>query len=629
MIDTPAVRIVEVGPRDGLQAIEEIVPTEIKIELIKRLSTTGLRCIEATSFAPQRWIPQLADHDAVMHAVREMQDRAADTSSVRYSVLVPNLRGLLAAADAGAREVGVFVSPTEAFSRRNSNCSVKEGLERASEVTQKARELGIHVRGYVSCVFSCPFEGPTKPHDVLTVAQALLSMGCYEVSLGDTTGSGTSAHVRRLLDVLLKYIPAHRLAGHFHDTYGQAVANAVTAYELGLRTFDSSVGGLGGCPYSPGAKGNLATEDLVYTLEGMGIATGVDLQKLAEIGHWINEKLGKPDGSRAGAAISSKRNAVPAKDSPRTQPTRTWTMVKQDPEYQLLRNGSTVKIVLDRPRNGNALTRTMLTHLTTLFETLSKDPSVFHIVLTGKGKYFCTGMDLSGGGATAAGADAASKQAQFDGLYKLFEAIDRTPQTTIALINGPSYGGGTGLAFVCDIRLAQANATFTMTEVKLGLCPATISKFVVREWGVGFAREAMLTGRTVTVQELHRVGVIHAITSSASSSSPPSSTAVADRTQIDLDRLLQDYLDKYLRHAAPQASARTKELVAAAWRYTGDERQDKVIKDVFEWMIAPSEEAQIGTKAFRAGKKEVDWHGVYQGRKLTTDNDGQGRKSKL
>ncbi|OQV08556.1 hypothetical protein CLAIMM_12809 [Cladophialophora immunda] len=625
MMKTPAVRIVEVGPRDGLQAIEEIVPTEIKIELIERLSKTGLRYIEATSFAPWRWIPQLADHRAVMQTIKEIQNTAG--ASITYSVLVPNVKGFLAAAEAGAREVGVFVSATESFSRNNSNCSVKEGLERAREIANRARSRGIHVRAdareiwfdlhesgarYVSCAFSCPFDGPTDPQDVLTVAQGLLNMGCYEVSLGDTTGAGTPAHVRRLLDVLLRSIPAHRLAGHFHDTYGQAVANAVTAYELGLRTFDSSVGGLGGCPYSPGAKGNLATEDLVYTFQGMGISTGVDLYKLAEIGHWINEKLGKPDGSRAGAAIHSKSDTVPAKSTHKCQPT-TWTMVEQDPEYQLLRHASTVKIVLNRPHNGNALTRTMLTHLTTLFETLSNDPSVFHIVLTGKGKYFCTGMDLSSGGATAAGADVVSKQDQFEGLYKLFEAIDRTPQTTIALINGPTFGGGTGLAFVCDIRLAQANATFTMTEVKLGLCPATISKFVVREWGLAIAREAMLTSRPVTAQELHRFGAVHAI---ASSLSLPSSAAT-DGSHRNLDQLLQQYLDKYLNHAAPQASARTKELVAAAWRYAGDERQAKVIKDVFEWMIAPSEEAQIGTDAFRAGKNGVDWYEVYQNRKLT------------
>ncbi|KIX97084.1 uncharacterized protein Z520_07198 [Fonsecaea multimorphosa CBS 102226] len=620
-METPAVRIVEVGPRDGLQAVEEIVPTELKIQLIQRLSKTGLRCIEATSFVPWRWIPQLADHRAVMQAIKEIQDAAS--TQIRYSVLVPNLRGFLAAAEAGAREVGVFVSATERFSHSNSNCSVKEGLARAKEIVKKAGNMGIHVRGYISCVFSCPFEGPTDPQDVLTVAQELLNMGCYEVSLGDTTGTGTPAHVRRLLDVLLKSIPTSRLAGHFHDTYGQAVANAVTAYKLGLRTFDSSVGGLGGCPYSPGAKGNLATEDLVYTFQEMGIATGVDLHKLAEIGHWINEKLGKPNGSRAGAAIYSKHDAAPAKGTPKCQPA-VWTMVKIDPEYELLRNVSTVKIVLNRPRNGNALTRTMLTHLTTLFETLSKDSSVFHIVLTGTGKYFCTGMDLSSGGATATGADVASKQDQFEGLYQLFEAIDRTPQTTIALINGPTFGGGTGLAFVCDIRLAQANATFTMTEVKLGLCPATISKFVVREWGIAIAREAMLTSRPVTAQELHRFGVVHAI---AASPSLPLS-GVVDESRQNLDQLLQQYCDKFLHRAAPQASARTKELVSAAWRYAGDERQDKVIKDVFEWMIAPSKEAQIGTDAFRAGKKEVDWYMEYQKGKLTKGN-GRSLKPKL
>lgn len=476
---------------------------------------------------------------------------------------------------------------------------------------------------YVSCIFSCPFDGPTDPHRVSTVAQALLDMGCYEVSLGDTVGVGSPAEVRRLLAVLLKSIPASRLAGHFHDTYGQAVANVVAAYELGLRTFDSSVGGLGGCPYSPGAKGNLSTEDIVHTFEQMGIATGVDLLELAEIGHWINARLGKPNGSRAGAAIYSRRHNTRAQKSPRKRAIE-WTLVKEDPEYQLFRWLSTVKIVLNRPRNGNALTRTMLVNLTALFNSLSKDPSIFHIVLTGSGKYFCTGMDLSTGGATAAKSDAISKQEQSNGLWQLFEAMNRTPQTTIALINGPTFGGGTGLAFVCDIRLAQPDVTFTMTEVKLGLCPATISKFVIREWGLSLAREAMLTARPVTAQELRRVGVIHGLTLSSASTDSPS----IDSHRASLDGLLQHYLDKYLRHAAPQASARTKDLAAAAWRYSGDERQDKVIKDVFGWMIAPSDEARLGTDAFRAGRKDVDWEEEYRTRAVLGGNE-QCLKPKL
>jgi hydroxymethylglutaryl-CoA lyase len=420
------------------------------------------------------------------------------------------------------------------------------------------------------------------------------------------------------------------LAGHFHDTYGQAVANALAAYDLGLRTFDSSVGGLGGCPYSPGARGNLSTEDIVYAFEEMGIATGVNLQELSEIGHWINASIGKPNSSRAGAALYSRRHNLQQK-SPQSQtaagrkanalqpipkpcpptPLQPWTLINEDPEYQLFRRGSTAKVVLNRPRNGNALTLTMLRNLTKLFESLSKDLSVFHIILTANGKYFCTGMDLSTGGATAAASERTMKQAQFEGLYRLFEAIDHAPQTTIALINGPTFGGGTGLAFVCDIRLARPDITFTMTEVKLGLCPATISKFVVREWGISIAREAMLSARPVTAQELRHAGVIHALSAPLSTSSAAPSNP-ADHHQDPLDELLDGYLESYLRHAGPRASTRAKELVAAAWHHTGGGQQDEVIKDVFEWMIAPSDEARIGTEAFRAGKKDIDWDDVYR-----------------
>lgn len=447
------------------------------------------------------------------------------------------------------------------------------------------------------------------------MAKALLDMGCFEISLGDTTGVGTPADVQRLLNALFKAIPCHRLAGHFHDTYGQAVANAVTAYNLGLRVFDSSVGGLGGCPYSPGARGNLASEDIIYTFEKMGISTGVDLEKLVRIGHWINKNIGIVNSSRAGTAIYAKLHNLQTKPPLERQKERQeyqrqkltarpstgsneYTLIGDDEEYQLFRCGSNVKIVLNRPQNGNALTRTMLSNLTSLFKSLAEDKSVFHIILTANGKFFCTGMDLSTGGATATDADSPAKEAQFDGLYRLFEAIDRTPQTTISLINGPAFGGGVGLAFVCDIRLARRDVSFTLTEVKLGLCPATISKFVTREWGPSIAREAMLTARPVTSKQLGRIGVVHGLTVSADPQ--------------ELEDLLHHYINRYLKYSAPAASARTKELVSAAWRYSGDARQDNIIKDVFEWMIAPCDEARVGTSMFRAGNKNIDWEDAYR-----------------
>jgi hydroxymethylglutaryl-CoA lyase len=472
----------------------------------------------------------------------------------------------------------------------------------------------LFVKRYVSCIFVCPFDGPTTPGKVLRVATALLDMGCFEISLGDTLGAGTPADVQRLLEVLFKTIPASKLAGHFHDTYGQAVANVVTAYNLGVRAFDSSVGGLGGCPYSPGSKGNLATEDIVYMFENMGISTGVNLEKLAEIGYWINNHLETVNGSRAGAAIISKRRnrqpgtcvgkkGLPAENlgqkliTPSGTGVKRYGFINDNEEYQLFRNGSTIKIVLNRPQNGNALTRAMLRNLTSLFRNLSKDKSIFHVILTSKGKYFCTGMDLGSEGVTGTDSGSLAKKAQFEGLYQLFEAIDKTSQTTIALVNGPAFGGGVGLAFVCDIRLARPDVTFTMTEVKYGLCPATISKFVTREWGPSMAREAMLTARSVTAQELGRIGAVHGVAASA--------------TPQALEELLSQYTNQYLRHAAPEASAKTKELVAAAWRYSGDATQDKIIKDVFEWMIAPCDEARVGTANFQAGNKYVDWDEIY------------------
>lgn len=436
-------------------------------------------------------------------------------------------------------------------------------------------------------------------------------MGCYEISLGDTLGVGTPADVQRLLQELLPNIPAQKVACHFHDTYGQAVANSVTAYNLGVRVFDSSVGGLGGCPYSPGAKGNLATEDILYTFTKMGVDTGVNLDKLVDVGNWINAMIGIANGSRAGSAIFSKLHGlqpkppVEKKNKQRSQSvarkslkaTQVYNLIIDDLECQLWRCGSRAKVVLNRPHNGNALTRTMVSALTKIFEKLSQDRSIFHIILTGSGKTFCTGMDLSAGGPTSHDADAERKAAHFDGLHRLLETIDRAPQTTIALINGPCFGGGVGLAFVCDIRLASPVVAFIMSEVKLGLCPAVISKFVIREWGVSIAREAMLTARPVTSRELRTAGVIHGLASAAD-------------TQA-LEYLLHDYIQRYSKFSAPEASSKTKELVSAAWRHTGGAEQDTTIKNVFEWMLTPSPEARVGTIMFRRGEKSVDWEEIY------------------
>lgn len=295
------VRIVEVGPRDGLQNEPTLVPTRTKVELIHRLAQTGLRTIEATSFVSKKHIPQLADAHEVMYGVRAL----GAGSYIGFPVLVPTERHLEDALAAGAKEVAVFAAASEAFSRRNINCTRQESLARFAPVARRALDKGVRVRGYISCVIACPYDGPVAVQDVAWLCRELLGMGCYEISLGDTTGVGTPGTWRRLLDHLVKDagIAPARLALHCHDTYGQALANCAVGLDYGVRVFDASVAGLGGCPFAKGATGNLATEDLVYMLQGSGFDTGVDLLQLANIGDWISKELHRQNGSRAGAAI--------------------------------------------------------------------------------------------------------------------------------------------------------------------------------------------------------------------------------------------------------------------------------------------------------------------------------------
>jgi hydroxymethylglutaryl-CoA lyase len=298
-----SVRIVEVGPRDGLQNEPGALPTALKVELIERLAEAGLPAVEATAFVSPKWIPQMADHAEVLQRLRKKP-------GVSYPVLTPNLKGFEAARDAGAREVAVFAAASEAFSKKNINCSIAESLERFAPVLQAAQSSQIKVRGYVSCVLGCPYEGEVPPASVAKVAGALFDMGCYEVSLGDTIGVGTPARTRTLLAACAQRVPLDKLAGHYHDTYGQALANIYASLEAGVRTFDSSIAGLGGCPYAAGASGNVATEDVVYMLHGLGVRTGVDLAKLVDIGEWISAALGKPSGSKAGRAIAAKKGSA-------------------------------------------------------------------------------------------------------------------------------------------------------------------------------------------------------------------------------------------------------------------------------------------------------------------------------
>ncbi len=289
------VKIVEVGPRDGLQIERQIVPTEVKIELIDRLSATGLTAIEATSFVSPKWVPQMADNARVMAGITRRP-------GVTYQVLVPNLTGLEAAIAAGATEVSVFGSASETFSQKNINCSIAESLERFALVIAAARNKGLRVRGAVSCALGCPYEGEIAPAAVADLAERMLALGCYEIFLGDTIGVGTPAKAQAMVDAVAKKVPREKLAVHFHDTYGQALANILAVLERGIAVVDSSVAGLGGCPYAPGAAGNVASEDLLYMLNGLGIATGVDLDALIDAGNYISKILGRPSGSRVARA---------------------------------------------------------------------------------------------------------------------------------------------------------------------------------------------------------------------------------------------------------------------------------------------------------------------------------------
>ncbi|KAM9355408.1 hydroxymethylglutaryl-CoA lyase, mitochondrial [Pholidichthys leucotaenia] len=289
------VKIVEVGPRDGLQNEKVIVPTEAKIHLINMLSESGLPVIEATSFVSPKWVPQMADQVEVMKGISKKP-------GVSYPVLTPNLQGFQAAVKAGASEVAIFGAASELFSKKNINCSVDESLQRFDEVMKAAKEASVPVRGYVSCVVGCPYEGKVAPAKVAHVAKRLYSMGCYEISLGDTIGVGTPGSMADMLEAVSREVPVGALAVHCHDTYGQALANILVALQMGVSVVDSSVAGLGGCPYAQGASGNVATEDVVYMLHGLGIQTGVDLCKLMDAGAFICRTLNRKTSSKVAQA---------------------------------------------------------------------------------------------------------------------------------------------------------------------------------------------------------------------------------------------------------------------------------------------------------------------------------------
>ena len=291
------VRIVEVGPRDGLQNEKTFLPTATKVELIDRLSETGLQTIEATSFVSPKWVPQLADAVDVYTSIRRK-------TGVRYPVLVPNLQGYERARAAGATEIAVFTAASEAFNRKNINAGIDESIERFTPVIERAKGDGVAVRGYVSTVLGCPYQGEVPVADVVRVAKRLHQLGCYEISLGDTIGIGTPAKARAMLAAVAQEVPMSALAVHFHDTRGQALANILACLELGVAVVDASVSGAGGCPYARGATGNVASEDVVYMLHGMGISTGIDLERLIATGRWLSLQLNRGNSSKVGLAAA-------------------------------------------------------------------------------------------------------------------------------------------------------------------------------------------------------------------------------------------------------------------------------------------------------------------------------------
>jgi hydroxymethylglutaryl-CoA lyase len=294
------VRIVEVGPRDGLQNEAVAVSVETKLELVERLVGAGLKTIEAAAFVSPKWVPQMADSGELMR-------RLPPRPGVTYTALTPNMKGFEAALAAGCREIAVFAAASEAFSQKNINCSIAESIERFRPVVAAAAAQNIRVRGYISCVLGCPYSGPVAPKAVASVAAMLDDLGCYEISLGDTIGAGTPGATLAMIEACAARIPVARLAGHFHDTFGMAAANVYASLQAGVTVFDASVGGLGGCPYSPGASGNVATEDVVYLLDGLGIATGISLDRLVDTAAWICAQLGRAPGSRVARAVLARR----------------------------------------------------------------------------------------------------------------------------------------------------------------------------------------------------------------------------------------------------------------------------------------------------------------------------------
>ncbi|MCL6631703.1 MAG: hydroxymethylglutaryl-CoA lyase [Alicyclobacillus herbarius] len=515
--------IQEVGPRDGLQHEPGFVQTQTKVELVQRLVDAGCRRIEVSSFVHPRWIPALADADEVFASLRRV-------SGVEYSALVPNLKGLERALAARVDAVSVFMSASETHNRKNINKSIAETFPVLQPVIRQAKAAGLRVRGYVSTAFGCPYEGPVPVDQVVRVSQHLLEMGVDELSIGDTIGVAVPTQVEHLLSELAPHIPLSRVALHFHDTRGTALANIYAALEVGVSTFDASIGGLGGCPYAPGATGNVATEDVLYMLEGMGVATEIDTNRLMEVSEWLESELGRPLDSHASRVARSARMMRSASESPHAsgqakgkEKQASVDLQSSSAEPLLLRqeldDGQIVVLTLNRPRQRNALSQSLLARLE---EELQRPKTLRARVLifTGNGSAFCAGADLKE-------RRTMDDQAVLRAVARIrgfVAAVARLPMPVITAIHGAALGGGLELALAADIRLCTEDAVFGLPETTLAIIPgAGGTQRLPRLIGPARAKELIYTGRRIDGKMALSIGLVNQVVDS----SALMSTAVA------------------------------------------------------------------------------------------------------
>ncbi len=460
------VTIKEVGPRDGLQNESKFIETQDKVDWINLLSKTGLDYIEVSSFVHPKWIPQLADSEQVLKSINREK-------GVTYAALVPNIRGLERALTCNVNEVSVFMSASEGHNKSNINKTIDETFPVLKEVVDEALKANVKVRGYVSTVIACPYDGPVSPEQVLKVVDRLAEMGVYEISLGDTIGVGVPTQVESLLSTLLKHFPSNLFAMHFHDTRGTALANVVKSLEMGITTFDSSTGGLGGCPYAKGASGNVSTEDLLYMLSAMNIETGVNQEALMK--------------------LQEMKGAL------------TLTTLVQ---FNEIEKGIGL-ITLNRPEAANAMSIQLLTDLNECLDEVAKNREIRVVLITGSGdKAFCAGADLK----ERKNMNEQQVRETVRLIGSTVNRVEALPQPVIAVLNGVAFGGGLELALACDLRIASSEAKMGLTEVSLGIIPgAGGTQRLPRLIGLGKAKELIYTARRITASEALEINLINEV----------------------------------------------------------------------------------------------------------------------